>query len=92
MHNLTVKIPSVLTPLSNGERLVSVNGDTVRGAIANLEEKYPGFEEKLYDANGKLHSYVNIYLGSENTDFIDGLDTKINDETEIRILPTIAGG
>ncbi len=92
MPDINVKIPSMLTRISQGKNSVTVSGVTVREAIADLERQFPGFQAKLYTSEGELHSYVNIYLGRQNTRFMEGLETKIGEENEIKILPAIAGG
>jgi len=46
----------------------------------------------LYDEEGTLRSFVNIYLNNEDVRFADGLDTTLNDNDELSIIPAIAGG
>lgn len=92
MQSVTVKIPSMLTRLCNGQKSVVVSGGTVREAISDLERQYPGFEAKLYTPEGELHIYVNIFVETQNSRFLDGLDTKVEEGNTIQILPAIAGG
>lgn len=89
---INIKVPSMLTRISKGNKTVKVMGSTVREAIADLERQFPGFHDKLYNNKGNLHTYVNVYLGKQNTRFLDGLETQITNENEIKILPAIAGG
>jgi molybdopterin synthase sulfur carrier subunit len=92
MQSVTIKIPSMLTRLSKGQRSVAATGNTVREAITDLERQYPGFQAQLYTHEGELHTYVNIFVGSENSRFLNGLDTKVEGGNTIQILPAIAGG
>jgi molybdopterin converting factor small subunit len=86
------RIPTQLRPLTGGAGEVTVEGDTVGSAIADLEEKYPGFEERLLDDEGRLRRFLNLFVADEDVRFLDGLDTPITSGQTISIVPAIAGG
>ncbi len=88
---VTVRIPTPLRTLTGGEEAVKVNGATVRDVIEDMEKKHPGMRERLLDDKG-VRRFVNIYVGDEDIRFLDGLDTKMENGTEISIVPAIAGG
>ncbi|MCA9597295.1 MAG: MoaD/ThiS family protein [Myxococcales bacterium] len=88
---VTVRIPTPLRTLTGGEEAVTVDGATVRDVIEDMEKKHPGMRERLLDDKG-VRRFVNIYVGDEDIRFLDGLDTKMEDGTEISIVPAIAGG
>lgn len=87
----TVRIPTPLRTLTAGEDSVSITGNTVRDVIENLESKHPGMRERLLDDKG-VRRFVNIYVGDEDIRFLDGLDTSVEANAEISIVPAIAGG
>jgi molybdopterin converting factor small subunit len=87
----TVRIPTPLRTLTGGEESVSITGNTVRDVIENLEGKHPGMRDRLLDDKG-VRRFVNIYVGDEDIRFLDGLDTSVEANTEISIVPAIAGG
>ncbi len=87
----TVRIPTPLRTLTGGEESVSIPGATVKELIANLEEKHPGFHDRLLDDKG-VRRFVNLYVGEEDIRFLDGLDTKLDGKEELSIVPAIAGG
>jgi molybdopterin converting factor small subunit len=87
----TVRIPTPLRTLTAGEESVSIDGNTVRDVIENMEQKHPGMRERLLDDKG-VRRFVNIYVGDEDIRFLDGLDTGVEASTEISIVPAIAGG
>jgi molybdopterin converting factor small subunit len=87
----TVRIPTPLRTLTGGEESVSIDGNTVRDVIENMEQKHPGIRERLLDDKG-VRRFVNIYVGDEDIRFLDGLDTGVEASTEISIVPAIAGG
>ncbi len=87
----TVRIPTPLRTLTGGEAAVTVEGATVGQLIENLEKAHPGMRDRLLDDKG-VRRFVNVYVGDEDIRFLDGLDTAIEDGTEISIVPAIAGG
>lgn len=87
-----VRIPTPLRRLCEGKELVEVEGKTLMEALQNLEDKYPGFKERLFEADGKLRRFVNIFVNEEDIRFLKGLATPLKDGDEISIIPAIAGG
>ena len=87
-----VRIPTPLRKLTNNEELVEVSGSTVGEIIAELQTRYPGFQERLLDENGQIRRFVNIYVNDEDVRFLDGRNTTLKDGDEVSIVPAIAGG
>ncbi|MES0489923.1 MAG: ubiquitin-like small modifier protein 1 [Leptospirales bacterium] len=87
-----IKIPSQLRTQTEGSDNVNIDGATVGEVIKNLVEKYPAIGDRIYDENGKVRRYVNIYLGDEDIRFMDNLDTAVESNAEISLVPAIAGG
>lgn len=88
---VTVRIPTPLRTLTGGAESVSVEGKNVRELIDNLESAHAGLKERLLDEKG-VRRFVNIYVGEEDIRFLDGLDTALQGNEEISIVPAIAGG
>ena len=86
------RIPGPLRRLSNGEITVEVGGSDLAAAIAALDERYPGFRERLLDERGDLRQFVNVYVNDEDVRLGSGLKAKIADKDEISIVPAVAGG
>ncbi len=86
------RIPGPLRRLSNGESTVAVDATDLRGAIERLDEKFPGFKERLLDDSGEPRQFVNIYLNDEDIRLGEGLNSKLTDSDEIAIVPAVAGG
>ena len=89
---VTVRVPTPLRRLTDGQGEVEVEARTVREAIEKLEEQYPGFKERLLDENGELRRFVNLYLNDEDIRFLKGADTELKDGDVLSIVPAIAGG
>ena len=88
----TIRIPSQLRTQTEGAESVSVDGANVGEALANLVAKFPALKDRIYDENGKVRRYVNIYLGDEDIRFLDNLETALEASSEMSLVPAIAGG
>lgn len=89
---VTVRVPTPLRRITNGQGEVQVQAGTIREAIERLEELYPGFKERLLDEQGEVRKFVNLYLNDEDIRFLNGLETKLKDGDVLSIVPAIAGG
>jgi len=87
----TVRIPTPLRPYTAGNEYVTVSGATVADALDSLVEQYPDLKPHLFN-EGKLRSFVNVFLGEEDTRFLDGPQTPITADSKLLIIPSIAGG
>ena len=92
MATVKVRIPTPLQKITGDKGDVEGSGETVKAMIDNLEQSYPGLKERLYDEEGKLLRFINIYVNEEDIRFLDGENTKLNDGDDISIIPAIAGG
>lgn len=86
-----VRIPTQLRPLAGGASEVTVEGETVGDVLKALEAEYPGFGDRLFDEDGKLRRFVNVFLGEEDVRFLEGLDTPVGTHG-LSIVPAVAGG
>ncbi len=85
-------IPTPLRKFTNNQASIETSGETVLGAVTQLTEKYPDLREHLFDEEGKLRSFVRIYLGDEDIKQLDRENTKVSSGDTISIIPAIAGG
>jgi molybdopterin synthase sulfur carrier subunit len=92
MSEITVIIPAPLREFTDGESEVSASGETVQDVIDDLEDRFPGIEERLTNDDGELREFLNIYMDDEDIRFKDDLETEIEDGADLSIIPAIAGG
>lgn len=93
--NIKIIIPSPLRNFSNGERSVELNmkdDSTVLDSVIDLESKFNGISAKIIDENNKLHTFVNIFMDGEDVRYLEGVETKLEPNCEISIVPAVAGG
>ena len=89
---VTVRVPTQLRQLTQGDGEVSVEAATVGEALRALETSYPGFGERIFDENGALRRFVNVFLADEDVRFLEGIDTPVADGQVLSIVPAVAGG
>ena len=87
-----VKIPTQLRAAAGGTSETEVQGETVQDALEDLFERFGELRERMYDDDGSLRRFVNVYLSGEDIRFLDGLATPVTDGAELTILPAVAGG
>jgi molybdopterin converting factor small subunit len=92
MSKATVRIPTPLRPMTGGADEVEVVGATVQEALNDLGEKHQGLLPKVIGTNGKVRSFVNVYLGSRNIKALGGLGAELKDGDILAIVPAVAGG
>ena len=88
----TVRIPPVLRPKTGGSPEVEAAGDNVGDVLRALIDAHPDTSAQLFDAEGELNRYVNVYLNDEDVRVLDGLDTAVGAGDTLVILPAMAGG
>ena len=89
---VTVRIPTPLQRLTNGQGEVSCDGTTVTELLSDLERRYPGVKERICDERGTLRRFVNVFVNEEDIRFLQGDQTAVKDGDEVSIIPAIAGG
>jgi len=85
-------IPTPLRKFTDNQSSIETNGSTVLEAVTHLTETHPDLKEHLFDENGKLRSFVRIYVGEEDIKQLDRENTKVSSGDTISIIPAIAGG
>ena len=89
---VTIQIPTALRTYAGGNASVSVDGTTVGEALAALTGSYEGLARHLRDSEGRLRSFVNVYLNDEDIRFLDKEASALKDGDTLTIVPSIAGG
>jgi len=87
-----VRIPTPLRRLTNGERLIEVQGADLGQAINELEQRYPGIRDRILDERGEVLRFVNIFVDEQDIRFLAGLQTPLGSGAQVSIVPAMAGG
>ncbi len=89
---VSIRIPTTLRTLTGGSSEVQVEGATVGEALQSLESAHPGFKERLFDDEGGLRRFVNVFVADDDVRYLDGINTPVPDGETIAIIPAVAGG
>ncbi|MDA8287134.1 MAG: MoaD/ThiS family protein [Actinomycetota bacterium] len=90
--SVEVRLPTLLRAAANGSSRVVVEGDTVGEVLKSLEQAHPSLSGQVLTEDGTLHRFVNVYVDDDDVRYLDGLDTKVLDDSVVSILPAVAGG
>jgi molybdopterin synthase sulfur carrier subunit len=85
----TVWIPSLMRDLTAGQAKVVVEGRTLGAVIDALEQAHPGVKERLLQ-HGKLDPVLRALVDGRVA--LLGLLEPVGKESEVQIVPAIAGG
>jgi len=88
----TIRIPTPLRPYTDRQAAVQVEGRTVKEALDALTARHPQLAVHLRDDQGRIRSFVNVYLGDDDVRHLQGDDTPVGEDDELTIVPSIAGG
>jgi len=88
----TILIPTPLRPYVDKQESVQIAGSTVGEALANLTQRYGDLRRHLYTDEGRLRSFVNVYLNDEDIRYLQRESTPLNPGDTLSIVPSVAGG
>ncbi len=90
---MKIHIPTPLRSYTGGKQTVEVAGSSVQGALDALVINAPELRKHLFTDDGRLRSFVNVYLNDDDVRYLPQReDTAITEVDELTIIPSIAGG
>jgi sulfur-carrier protein len=89
---VTVQIPTPLRRFTDGADSVSCTPTNLSDLLSQLESRFPKMSNHLRDEDGKLRSFVNIYVNEEDIRFLGGDKYQFQDGDQVLLVPSIAGG
>jgi len=87
-----ILIPTPLRPYTGEQASVTVEGGNVDQALRALVDAHPGLRPHLYDDEGRLRNFVNVYVGDDDIRYRERGETAVDEESEVSIVPSVAGG
>jgi adenylyltransferase/sulfurtransferase len=94
-ENVEVEIvlPTPLRVYVNNQKIVKVHASNVKESIRKLADDFIELKRHIFDENGKIRNFVNIYVGDEDIRFLQAKElTSLKEGQKISIVPSIAGG
>ena len=87
--SIKINIHPILRQYTNNQETVEVTGNTVGNCLSNLIKQFPDIEKGIFDKDGKLLSYIDIYLNKDST---KKLNKPVKDGEELHTVILIGGG
>lgn len=87
-----VLIPTPLRTYTGGEARVRASGETVGTVIADLNDRYPGIQDRICEPDGEIRRFVNVFVNGQNARKLGGAATPVKNGDEIGVIPAMAGG
>lgn len=89
---VTITIPTALRQYAGDSASVAIDAESVGAALRGLVERYPALGKQIFGEDGKLRSFVNVYVGDEDIRYLKGEETPVQAGETVSIIPAIAGG
>ncbi|MGE5243457.1 MAG: molybdopterin-synthase adenylyltransferase MoeB [Betaproteobacteria bacterium] len=89
---VTILIPTPLRPYTDKRDAVEARGSTVGELLADLTAKHSGLKQHLYTDEGRLRSFVNVYVNDEDIRYLQKEATPVSPGDTVSIIPSVAGG
>ena len=88
----TIIIPTPLRKFTNNNSRLQLKANSIQEAVSELTLNFPDLKKHLLDENGKLRSYINVFVGNEDIRNLQQEETVVQQDSVISIIPAIAGG
>jgi len=89
---MKILVPTPLRQYAGKQAAVEVQAATVGEALVALTSSYPDLRKHLYNDEGKLRAFVNLYLNDDDIRYLQNDQTAVKDGDTLSIVPSIAGG
>ncbi len=90
--SIEIRLPTALRAFADKQEKITVDAKNVGEALEQLFSKHERLRQQLMSSDGKLRSFVNVYVNDDDARDKQGLATTIRDGDTILIVPAIAGG
>ncbi len=89
---VTVRLPGSLRDSVGGTTKVTATGATLKDVFADIDRRHPGFRSLVVDDEGRIKTYVNVYIGEDDARTRGGLDAPVPADAVVMVIPAMAGG
>lgn len=86
-----IRLAPVLRSYAGGSKQVSAQGGTLADVLNNLYQSYPSLKEQIQPEQD-LSRFVNVYVNDQDVRYLQGLQTAVEANDTITLLPAMAGG
>ena len=87
-----VEMPSALRQFADNQDELDSDGKNVEEVLADLCSRFPELKQNLYEEEGSIRNFINIYVNDADIRYADGIKTGLKGGDRIQIVPSISGG
>ncbi len=88
----TLLIPTPLRKFTGDAGAFESQATDVAALLTDLAQQHPNIRQHLFDDSGELRSFIRVFVGDEDIDALSGTATALAPDTQVSIIPAIAGG
>lgn len=88
----TVLVPTPLRRLTGGQSKLTAEGENIGALLRAVDAQYPGIADRVFDAEGNVKRFINVFLNDDEIRTLQGLDTPVGANDRVSIVPAMAGG
>lgn len=88
----TIIIPTPLRKYTNNSSRLELKAHSVQEAVNELTLNFPELRKHLLDEQGKIRSYINVFVGNDDIRNLQQELTTLQQNSVVSIIPAIAGG
>ena len=85
-------LPGLLATCAGGEKVVSVEAETVAGSIDALLRAYPLLKVHLYEESGALRPHIMFLYNDQSIKWLPSLDIPLQPGDKMTVLQLVSGG
>jgi molybdopterin/thiamine biosynthesis adenylyltransferase/molybdopterin converting factor small subunit len=89
---IRVCIPTPYRRLTQNQPVVEGHGDNLVELLEDLERRFPGIREHVFDGVGDVHRHINVYVNNVAVEELGGRRTALKNGDEVILIPAMAGG
>jgi adenylyltransferase/sulfurtransferase len=89
---IKIVIPTPFRKYTDGQKSVELEAENVSLALGELVRKFPELERHLFNEQGELRNFINIFIDENDIRDLSGLETPLGTANEVIIVPALAGG
>ncbi|MYF82528.1 MAG: thiamine biosynthesis protein ThiF, partial [Chloroflexi bacterium] len=90
--SVKVYIPTPFRKITGNRTFVDAEGIDVNGVLRDLDQRFPGFGEMVFDGDQELLEHVNVFVNNHEITSLNGAETPVADGDELAVIPALAGG
>ena len=92
MPDISVSLPTLLADILDGQKRVTVSGDTLSEALDDLRKRHPKLAVHIFDEAGDFREHVLCFVNATNTRGLDSLDQALTERDSLTIVQAVSGG